>query len=129
MITNLYLQASYLVTFSSIKEWKKYEKNSYVRFRINYSISDGGIRAERCFNKAISHCIDSDFCFYSTFLTSNNIVKPFYSKVDEFLNRNKITVIKMVYGHLAGLMFPDKKSKEIFLLKYSDMFPSNCIIK
>jgi hypothetical protein len=129
MVSNLYLQSKFLVTINSIKEWKGFDKSNYIRFRINYSLKDGGVRAERCLNRTICDYVQDDFNFYSTFITGSNIIKPYYNRVEEFLVRNKITIIRMIYGHLAGFIFPDKKTKELFLLKYSDMFPVNCIIK
>ena len=132
MLSNIYLQTKYTILISSVKEWKKFDKNSTIRFRINYISKYGGInspRGENCFNKTIREFVDSDFNFYTAFVAGNNIVKPYYDKVEDFLIRNKITIINMRYGHLAGFKFPDKKTKEIFLLKYSDMIPEQCIIK
>lgn len=132
MLSNIYLQKNYTILISSVKEWKKFDKKSTIRFRINYVSKYGGMncpRGEKCFNKMMREFVDSDFNFYTAFLAGNNILKPYYDKVEDFLIRNKIIIIKMVYGHLAGLKFPDKKTKEIFLLKYSDIISDQCIIK
>jgi hypothetical protein len=129
MKSNLYLQAKYLITIDNVKQWNNFQKNEYIRFRINSHYKNEFMsRPDKYLNAIFSEYVGSNVECYSIFMYKYELAFNVYDKIEEFLIKHKITVVRMPYGHMAGFLFPDKMYKDFFLLKYSESLPNTCMI-
>lgn len=119
----------YIEVFFGVKDFLKYKKNTYLRFRINYSWeSVFDKRGETRFNELLKDYTQRpDVSCYGMFVLGWG--DTFSGKVPELLDKYKAKVIVTKSQNIAGIIFPDAKHKELFLIKYIEYFPDSSLIK
>lgn len=119
--------SNYIFRISNIKYFSNIKKNSYLRFRINYSwvVASSDQRGEYAFNHVLKdYTNDPMVSCYSVFIKSTE-----NKKIEEFFEKYNAKLLITYSNNIAGIKFENPKYKELFWLRYSEYFPDTTIIK
>lgn len=118
--------SKYVQRITSVKYFLQLKKNTYIRLRINYSWTSGSsYRGSGKLNDLLREYTKNDsLSCYSLFILNFED-----EKVAEFFEKYNAKVLITNSRNIAGIQFSDAKYKEIFLLRYSEYFPDESLIK
>ena len=111
-----------------MKNFLKYKRNTYLRFRINYSWeNDYSKKGEAVFNEILMDFTNRKqlSCYVLFILEWASSDK----QILDFLDKYQAKVIVTQSNQIAGIKFSDAKYKEMFLLRYREYFPDSSLIK
>jgi hypothetical protein len=124
-------KSKYVQIFFRVSDFLKHKKNTYLRFRINFSWESGlNKRGETLFNELLrDYTGNSDVSCYGIFILGYVANLDVNAKISELFDRYNAKIIITQSHHIAGIKFSDPKHKEIFLLRYKEYFPDSSLIK
>ena len=123
----------YLERVTGVGFWKTVPKKLYIRFRIN-CVKVGDIYYNRSgeiyFNNFIRTICDNPHASYWKVFREYDGVQFNKKLAIDLFENNKFKLIICNYKfNLSGLLFENTKYKEMFIIKYGEMFPDSCILK
>jgi hypothetical protein len=122
--------SKYLEVISNVKSFSKYNKDTYIRFRINSSWINNIFRerGEVVLNNILRAYLDrNDANCYCIFALKWGV--DYDSRVANFFDVYKAKIIMTKSCNIAGIKFEDSKHKGLFIIKYSEFFTQNGFMK